>query len=673
MLEAPPPPAVEVNQTAEEGDIIEVVGTRSDQTQKIDRRTFRVQQNAQSAQKDAGQLLRGLPAVTVSADEQVMLLGSGNVRIFVDGRPYPGDVAQFLRTVHGSDIASIDVITNPSAQYSAEGTGGIINFNLRAKRNDGASGNIVAEGSSLGRARFDGTYKARDGAWSFELETHGAKGRGGRSDYFRRRVETQSDASAIESIEDGRFSKRDELAQIVGKATRELDSKTVISTKLDAARYRSVTMREAQFDDLFPDPGTVEGRWRTRHSSSTVVGEINLDHKGRNDGESLKATIRAYAKPRTIERNRTDLETDARVDAERRQSLVGVYGQVDWQRPVGRNNVLSIGSSWNYRRLDEDYAYVANLLGAPQVFDDFSAENQTAAAYATFQFAVAGWKVMPGVRIEHDGRRISFPGTLTVTVNRINLFPTMHVEHRLNQRLNLTLSYSRRIDRAPAELLRPYLIFEDIITGAQGNPYLKDQFTDAYELGLHFNRGKLDANLTMYDRETRHVWSRDYRVIDGINVYSWLNSGSSRSIGAQLDLSTPITKTLRSTVSFNLFRERLPIELSDPLKYDSRARYSVNGSLEWRGPDRGKIAGDVVELRVIHNSASREFQIRNAATNWLSASYTHSFSPSLSITMTGDYSSTTRRFIDAPLVREESSDRKPIEIRLKLLKRLGEL
>src|SRR4051794_27771359 len=111
------------SQTDDQTSVIEIVGTRPDQAQKIDRRTYQVKQNPHSAQKDAVQLLRGLPAVTITPDDGIMLLGSSSVKIFVDGRPYQGDPTQYLRTLHGSDIERIEIITNPSAQYSAEGTG----------------------------------------------------------------------------------------------------------------------------------------------------------------------------------------------------------------------------------------------------------------------------------------------------------------------------------------------------------------------------------------------------------------------------------------------------------------------------------------------------------------------------------------------------------------------
>src|SRR5258708_3976866 len=140
---------------------------------KIDRRTYQVKQTPHSAQKDAVQLLRGLPAVTITPDDQILLLGSGNARIFIDGRPYSGDSRQYLRTLHGSDIERIEVITNPSAQYSAEGTAGIINFVLRHKQGEGTSGTAIAESSSRGGGYVDATVKTKHGKWTYELHTGG--------------------------------------------------------------------------------------------------------------------------------------------------------------------------------------------------------------------------------------------------------------------------------------------------------------------------------------------------------------------------------------------------------------------------------------------------------------------------------------------------------------------
>src|SRR5919106_3171475 len=140
-------PAVIAQSENDPLDVIEVVGTRPGQAQKIDRRTYRVKQNPQSAQFDGIQLLRGLPAVTITPDDQIMLLGASGVTILVDEREIFGDPIQDLRTLHGSDIERIEIMTNPSAQYAA-GTGGIINIVLRKKQEDGVSGSGNVEASS---------------------------------------------------------------------------------------------------------------------------------------------------------------------------------------------------------------------------------------------------------------------------------------------------------------------------------------------------------------------------------------------------------------------------------------------------------------------------------------------------------------------------------------------
>ena len=159
MFALEPPVAVQSVASANQPDVIEVVGTRTGEALKIDRRTYRVQQTPHSAQKDTFQLLRGLPAVTITPDEQINLLGAPNVTVLIDGH----DAHTDLRTLHGSDIDRIEIITNPSAQYSAQGTGGIINIVLRKKQSEGVSGNSSVEQSIQGQVKANATLKIRKG------------------------------------------------------------------------------------------------------------------------------------------------------------------------------------------------------------------------------------------------------------------------------------------------------------------------------------------------------------------------------------------------------------------------------------------------------------------------------------------------------------------------------
>ncbi|HEY7005075.1 MAG TPA: TonB-dependent receptor [Sphingomicrobium sp.] len=675
MFAAAPPAVVAPAEAADEQDVIEIVGRRSDQALKIDRRSYRVQQTPHSAQKDGIQLVRGLPAVTVTPDDQIMLLGSPSVTIFVDGRRYLGDPIQYLRTLHGSDIERIEVITNPSAQYSAEGTGGIINFVLRKKQGEGVSGSTTAEVTNLGHGRADTTVKVKKDKWTYEFEGHAAAGKNSRSTYHKlRSTEENAGEPATINTEDGRRTSRGWTGSISAKATYEIDPKTSISARLWGGRNEGRSSTDADFVGLTPDFASFSEHQRFGNSTAFIISELNFDHKGSKEGETLTASFRMFGNPREHETNAADFSDGSAFSVERHKHLLFAIGQADWQHPMGKGQILSIGAIWNYAQMKERYSFTSTRsdgsLGT-DAFDQSRGVDSNLGAYATFQQPIGTWTVMPGVRIETDSRRITSPGHPEVEVAHTDLFPTLHVQHPLSSAFDLTFSYSKRIDRPQLDDLRPYPIVDDVLTIKQGNPHLKDQSTDAFELNLHYHRKKLDAGIIIYDRETSRLWASDYTVVDGINVFTIVNSGHRSDRGAEIDVSTPIVRNVKLNASVNLFDERTPIDSAVGAASEHRFRYTTNATLEWDGPNRGETPGDVAQLQWIYSSPSHEFQIQQHAWNWLSLSYTHSISPKLSLTATMNYQARSRHRLEAPLVQEDYSQREPVEFRLRLLKTFG--
>ena len=674
MFAADPPAVVQPGQAKDESDVIEITGTRRDQVLKIDRRSYQVQQTAHSQQKDAIQLLRGLPAVTVSPDDTINLLGSGNVTIFVDGRKYQGDVTQYLRTLHGGDIERIEVITNPSAQYSPEGTGGIINFVLRKKQAEGVSGTELAQISTLGGGFVDATVKAKRGKWTYELHAGGRAGAGSHSTYRKlRSVEEQTGGSPTINTENGGGPQRGTEVEASAKVAYEIDSGTSVSAKVLGARARDISTSNVVFTGLSPDFQSFNERERFNQVQSFVIGELNFDHKGRKEGETLNASLHFFGSP-DHEENRATFNDGAALSTDKRKHFLYATGQVDWQHPMGKGEILSIGGTWDYARMSERYRFTSFGTGGSlggDAFDQFTGVDNKLAAYATFQQPVGGWTFMPGLRIEHDSRNVSSPGRLDVDVTRTDVFPTLHIDRPLSKTLNLTLSYSKRIDRPQLNDLRPYPLVQDILTVRLGNPNLKDQSTDAFEANLHYHRGKLDAGVILYDRETSRLWSYDYSVVDGVSVFSVFNSGASRDRGAEFDVTTPVARRVKLTASVNLFDQRIPVAANSGRTSASMFRYTTNGTLEWDGPDRGKVPGDVAQLQWIYNSPWRQFEQHYLDWNWLSASYTHSFSRTASLSGTINFQSANRHHLVAPLVQEDYSERRPVEFKLKLLKTFG--
>jgi outer membrane receptor for ferrienterochelin and colicin len=674
MFLADPPPVVAPSQQADQPDVIEVVGTRNAQTLKIDRRTYSVQQTPHSAQKDAIQLLRGLPAVTVSPDDGITLLGNSNVKIFVDGRPYLGDSGQYLRTLHGSDVERIEIMTNPSAQYSAEGSAGIINFVLRKKQGGGTSGTIGTEIWTPGDVRSDATIKIKNGKWTLELSGAVDTGRT-RSHYEKlRSVEQVPGGPVTIDHETGGGPTHETSGYGSGKLSYDIDPKTSVSAKVIGIGYRTSSLNRAQFRGVTPDFNPFDEHQIYASSGSFLIGELAFDHKGATEGETLTASLTASNNPRQPETDTSEFSTGGSLFTERVKASREQKGQLDWQHPMAKGQILSLGGTWDRSQLTERYRFTSAGTGGLSGFvaaDQFRGVDDRLMAYTTFQQPIGSWTVMPGVRVERDNRRISSPGHPEVRIDRTDLFPTLHIDHAFSKALSLTISYSKRIDRPQLNELRPYSIVEDVLNAKQGNPHLRNQSTDAYEVNLHYHRNKLDAGVVFYDRETSGLWNTAYTVVAGINVFSQVNAGHSRDRGAEIDVSTPIFARVKVSGNVNLFDQRVPVDAVNGTTTEERFRFTTNMTLEWDGAERGNRPGDIAQLQWIYSSPSRAFDVRSSYWNWLSLSYTHSFSRTLSATGTVDYQSANRHRLQAVLVQEDFAAHRPVVFKLKLLKTFG--
>lgn len=675
MFAADQPAAVAPSE-ADPLDVIEVIANRPDQAQKIDRRGYRVKQNPQSAQFNGIQLLRGLPAVTITPDDQIMLLGAAGVTIMVDERPVQGDPILFLRTLHGSDIERIEIMTNPSAQYSA-GTGGIINFVLRKKQEDGLSGSANAEVSSHGGADASTTIKNKKGKWTYEVQAEGKIGRTSKWTYEKLRSvqEIEGGPSTVNSEDGGGHSSHD-FAYLYGKITYDLDTRTNVAAATFGGMGATPSRTHADFVGLTPDFESFSERARSNYKATWTGIELTLDHKGKKDGETLKGSANFYGNPRARQSNTSSFGEDNRYSSVRRRPGFFARTSIDWVHPMGKGQILSVGGEANIFHADLSYDFSSNdpAQFGPDAEDGFDVRESKVSAYTTFQKAFGKWTVMPGLRFDGWDRTISSRGRPSVKPSRAKLSPTVHIEHPLSKTLNMTLSYSKRFDTPGTEDVSPYPIVIGPLAIQQGNPRLKEQVTSAYELNLHYSRKKIEAGVILYDRETDRLWSNVYTVNSvGLNVKTPVNVGHRSDRGAQLDISAPLLKRVKGTASVNLFSRSVPIAPSAGGGDDTMFRYTGNATVEWHAKQKGKTPGDIGQVQMTYESPSREFQFRNDGYYTLNFAYTHSFSPTLSITanLNGLGSMHYRHRLLAPLVQETYDKRAGPELKVKLVKTLG--
>ena len=632
-----------------------------------------------SAQSDGLQLIRGLPAVIITPDDQIQLLGSPGVRIFVNDRPTTGgDPIAYLRTLHGSDIERIEIITNPSAQYSSEGTGGIINFILRKKQDDGLSGSISLLGSSMGNTEPSATIKKKKGKWTYELQFQGRAGRSDNGRYHKlRTVLFDPDDDPTINTEDGHSSADAASAFANLKVTYDINERSNVSAEFwgGGSSYRSRSL--AIFEGVTEDFDSFFERGRQRDEASFAGIGLNFDHSGKKQGEKLKTSVQVFGNLSSTQRAKAEL-SDGSFSRFQTEKNLYIYSDTSWEHPIGDKSILSMGANWMRDDRDRTYEFDGSLpndrLG-PDSFNDLQFTSNTLTTYATFQRKFGTWTIMPGLRAEYRGFRIESSDYGSVRSNRTRLFPTLHVEHPLSKTVNMTLSYSKRIDRPYVDQLRLF----PVRTGAQfislGNPRLRDQTTDAYEINLTYRRKNLNAGVIFFERHTNGLWESSYSVNEnGDYLRMPVNAGRKVDRGAQFDLTTPLLKRIKGTASVNLFYSRTPF---DPLVSDEdfeTFRYTGNATFEWHLKDgKNGRPGDIAQVQLTYESPEKSYQFRVDDRYSVNFSWTHNFSKKLSLTATlnGLGSIHYSHHLIAPLVREDYRKRENPEFKLKLVRTLG--
>jgi len=156
---------ISMSQTTLQMEGVEVEGERPLFVQTAEKRVFNVEKNSLSTGGSAIDALRQVPGVEVDPDDNISLRGNTKVNLMIDGKPSSiagGDIKSLLQSVPASNIADIEVMTNPGAKYDPEGMAGIINIVLKENRFAGLNGNVNSGGDTQGGTNFSGQVNFRN-------------------------------------------------------------------------------------------------------------------------------------------------------------------------------------------------------------------------------------------------------------------------------------------------------------------------------------------------------------------------------------------------------------------------------------------------------------------------------------------------------------------------------
>jgi len=510
---APAPPTVETIVVTSEKLPVETL---------IDRKVYSVASDVQSTFGTLSDILNVIPSVDVDPDGIVSLRGDSNVLILIDGKPstqFSGASAgDNLQSIPAKDIERIEILTTPPAQFKADGAAGVINIITRKKRTQGVAGSLQASLGSGGRYVL-----GSDGSYSSGPLTVSATA-GYRQDYRQRLI--QSDVRAPDPtsglLTDSRSSINENIRREVPtlglSADYALNDRQSISGSVkwaDRGGLRTYT----QLNDSGAPSGvdtSSSRRLSSGHDPETDYDEkLGFTQKLGQPGETLELSLHRST---SRQREHYDYTNDSFIPPAptfynnltfQEDHATTEFG-ADYALPVSKTRSLKFG--YAFEQDDFKFANIGNnvdpLTGAqlidPTLTNDFKFRQQINAVYASYQTGIDAWTLLGGLRAEltHTVAQQLTDNVSTLS-SYFSVYPSLHVAYNFKDDSTLSFGASRRVVRPDPDNYNPYVDREYTPNLRAGNPDLKPQFTQSYEVGYGYEGHGLSYGVTGYYRRNR--------------------------------------------------------------------------------------------------------------------------------------------------------------------------
>lgn len=564
----------------------EVVGTRTNLQMDVDKKTFVVSESAMTAGVSATDLLRDIPTVDVDLDGNVSLRNNENVEVFINGKSAglssetQGDL---LEQFPAGSIEKVEIITNPSSKYSAEGSAGIINIVLKKDAKPGVFGTISAGVSYPWEGKVGGNVGAgltvTKGKWTY-IASLGwqRKTFHGTSDIKR---ENYKDEDTTFIYTDGFRDFR--INSFFGRLSADCqindNNRIGVSGLLSLGKNNRTEDLNYQYGNIF---GSVYEKNLLSHrlgdgESPRNMFNLKLDY-GHNFSKTADILFQAQ-----YSQNNTDNSTDfiqEYYDYLTGQELVDRYSQqiqdnertrsntllsVDYTKAVGQLSKLELGLNANLQTESNDVVYRQKLGGAsdyeihPGLTSDFTLYQNIYAFYGMWSQTYKRFSYKAGLRGELSD--VSWKQKSTNSKDNIepytNLFPSLFVSYKFSDRDELQFSGLKRISRPRGFRLNPNPNMSDSSNISYGNPDLMPERTTSLEMNyLHTTPKDHVYTASIYYRFTDDVVEQ-YSWIDG-NAFksTYANLNKSHSAGLELIAKNKF-KPVTFTTNFNLYNYNL--------------------------------------------------------------------------------------------------------------------
>ncbi|MCC6583358.1 MAG: TonB-dependent receptor [Chitinophagales bacterium] len=573
---------------------VQITAEKSFMQVNAEKKVFNMDKNTLSTGGSAVDALKQVSVVEVDQDGNLSMRGSGNLRVFINGKPSgitAANTKAVLDAIPSSQIESIEVINNPSAKYDAEGEVGIINIVLKKNTKSGLNGNVTVGYGTKYDANTGVTINYRKNnislstSYNFRFTESYYKGSSQRYNFFpgqtpfylntNDRGTFNNFANTLNSNVDWNIKEKNSLSFSVLLSESNGVTKGKVHTDfLDSLiDYINAYNRYNETKNLNWNAELNTSYRRTfKDNSNDLVIAGNYAYSNRN-------STPVYTQ-KTIDINNSE---SANTDLLQRNTNDNIthsgFVQADYTQPFKKSkSKLEIGYKFSIRDI-ESALYGDSLIRSTQQYVyDSSVSNKYRfnemihAGYVIFGGAVKKvFTYKAGIRLENTNIDIKQQvGNQEYKQKYFDYFPSASMSFNLPKSHSLSLSYSKRINRPGAEQLNPFGNYSDPFNILTGNPRMKPAYTHALELthvkNIELKPSKKDSTFqrsiffstTVYYRYAYNVFTR-YRTVDSIgrSIVYFDNLNVGQNIGAEFTGRVNVFRWWNFVLSANLYHNKV--------------------------------------------------------------------------------------------------------------------
>lgn len=563
---------IKLTQSVIEGEEVEVTAEKPAIEYKIDKKVVNVDKQYTAASGTAVDVLKTVPSVTTDIEGNVQLRGSSNFNLLIDGRPTPLDVSDALEQIPASSIENIEIITNPSVKYSPEGESGIINIVLKRKSTQGESGMLNLNGGNNEKYGGDFLWSMRRGKATYNLNgSYNHQGRIESVDNERITYNSGGDTTLLSNGSEDRFFGGYNLR---GEALYQLTESDRLGVNLSLGRRGMEGSSELDYSNITESPPSAlyytsagADERKGRHYNFGVDFQHKFEEKNREingfftygkrkmDGETSNQLL-----------NSAGGITSGQINTEEGPGRMSEI-QVNYIDPLSGNQKIEAGYQMRIFGREEDTGYSAydttssSYIYYPLYSHNITYDHNVHALYAMYsnQSGKLGYQL--GLRGEYAHRIVESQDLHEqYELYRRDYFPSAHFSYDFSNTLQFMTSYSRRLNRFRPWYLEPFITWEDAYNVRQGNPDLRPEIIDSYELGLQKLVGMGFVSCDVFHRTT-HNYIENVQSIysegDNVILTSIENIGSSYATGLETTLNQKMFRFWDMNLTGSAFNYRI--------------------------------------------------------------------------------------------------------------------